>query len=146
MSDSQRRILEMVAEKKITVEEAAQLLSATESTAGVASGGRDVAQATKPKPKYLRVVVQPTTESGEETGHEHVNIRVPMALIRAGLKLTALIPSDASERVNEVLRGKGIDVDLRKISADDLEQLVDALSELEVDVKDKKEKVRIYLE
>ncbi len=146
MSDNQRRILEMVAEKRLTVDEAAKLLELTGNPAGAETGGTETTRATKPVPKYIRVVVKPNAESGDQAGHEHVNIRVPLALIRAGIKLTGLIPAVASDRMNEAMREKGIDLDLSKLNPDDLEQLVDALSELEVDVKDQKESVRVYLE
>jgi len=146
MTDSQKRILEMLAENKITVDEAARLISAINNPGHTATATYEPTPSGKPLPKYLRVVVQPNTESGAEAGHEHVNIRVPIALIRAGIKLTALIPSVAADRVNEALGEKGFDLDLKKLKPEDLESLVDALSELEVDVKDKKEKVRIYLE
>jgi hypothetical protein len=62
------------------------------------------------------------------------------------MKLTSLIPGNASNKVNEALREKGIDFDLRNLKTEDLEELVDALSELEVDVQDGKEKVRVYVE
>ena len=75
---------------------------------------------------------------------ERVNIRVPMALIRAGVKLTSLIPRDAADKVDSTLKDKGIDFSLRNIKDEDLEQLVDALSDLEVDIEGGHDKVRIY--
>ncbi len=146
MTEDRRRILEMVAEKKITIEEATRLLELTNDTPGSGAGRAETAQATKPAPKYIRVVVHPNPDGGEQAGHEHVNIRVPLTLIRAGIKLTGLIPAVASERMNEAMKEKGIDLDLSKLNPDDLEQLVDALAELEVDVRDRKESVRVYLE
>ena len=75
-----------------------------------------------------------------------MNIRVPLGIIRAGMKLRSLIPSDAANRVDEKLKSKGLNMDLRSVKDEDLEQLVEALSELEVDVRDGKEKVPIYVE
>ena len=71
---------------------------------------------------------------------------VPMALIRAGVKLAALIPSQATDSVNEELRKKGIKFDVSSFKADDLEPLIDALQDLEVDVKDGQHKVRVFVE
>jgi hypothetical protein len=48
--------------------------------------------------------------------------------------------------VNEALDKRGLGADLRNLKPEDLEQLVDALSDLEVDVQGGKEKVRIYVE
>jgi hypothetical protein len=69
-----------------------------------------------------------------------------MALIRAGVKLTSLIPHDAADKVDTTLKDKGIDFSLRNIKDEDLEQLVEALSDLEVDIEGGREKVRIYAE
>ena len=77
---------------------------------------------------------------------ERVNIRVPMALIRAGVKLASLIPSSSAESVNEELRKKGINFDIGSLKAEDLEPLVDALQDLEVDVEDGHHKVRVFVE
>jgi hypothetical protein len=146
MSDNQKRVLEMLAEKKISVDEAYRLLTLVgPEEEGGAGGPRAGEAAGKRRPKYLRVSVQPTDEGGE-AGAERVNIRVPVALIRAGMNLASLIPSIAVSRANEALKEKGLDLDLSRIKAEDLDQLVDALNDLEVDVKDKKERVRIHTE
>ena len=68
-----------------------------------------------------------------------------MNLIRAGMKLTSLIPPHASDKMNEAMREKGVDFDLRNMKPEDLEELINALSDLEVDV-DGKTKVRVFAE
>ena len=143
MSDNQKRVLEMLAEKKITVDEAYRLLALVEpeGEAGAAASGGGEAVG-KRRPKYLRVSVQPNAEGGGE----RVNIRVPVALIRAGMNLASLMPSIAVSRASEALKEKGLDLDLSRIKGEDLDQLVEALNDLEVDVKDKKERVRIHTE
>lgn len=146
MTDNQRRILEMLAEKKISVDEAYRLLSLVDSPPDAASEKPGATSGQRQSPKYLRVVVQPNNEEGSGDGGERVNIRVPMTLIRAGMKLTSIIPPQATDQVNEALRGQGIDLDLRNLKADDLEELVGALADLEVDVQSGKEKVHIYVE
>ena len=144
MTDNQKRILEMLAEKKISVDEAYRLLTLVDSPSE--SGEFEKKPESKRSSKYLRVVVEPEKGSEGENKGERVNVRVPMTLIRAGIKLTSLIPSRAVEKMNESLREKGVDVDLQNIKVNDLEELVDALSELEVVVQDGKEKVRVYVE
>ena len=69
-----------------------------------------------------------------------------MNLIRAGMKLTALIPPHAADKVNDALKEKGVNLDLRNLKMDDIEELVQALSDLEVDVQSGKEKVHVYVE
>jgi len=142
MSDSQKRILDLLAEKKISVDEAQRLLSLTEPGKDTGTQGPEESAGTKGKPRYFRVQVQPEAGSGKES----VNVRIPMALIHAGMKLTSLIPGHASDEVNEALREKGIDFDVRNLKPEDFEELVAALTDLEVDVKGGREKVHIYVE
>lgn len=142
MTENRRQVLDMLAQGKITVEEAERLLSLVDQPAGGDAGGTENSDTRKSSAKYLRVVIG----DGEDSQSEHVNIRVPMGLIRAGVKLASVLPSDATSKVNEKLNEKGIGIDIGKIKAEDLENLVDSLADLEVDIKDGKEKVRIYVE
>ena len=147
MTDNQKRILEMVADKKITVDEAYRLLSLIQPSA---DSGNDSPKERKPSPKYLRVIV----DSEEDYIHDgktyggptHVNVRVPVALIRAGVKLTTLIPPEAYNQVDEKLKSKGIMFDLRNMKPENVEELIQALNELEVDIQGSQEKVRVYTE
>jgi len=142
MTENRRQILDMLSEGKISVEEAESLLGLLEQPASVATSGSDTGEGRKSPPKYLRVVVE---EDGESAS-ERVNVRVPMALIRSGVKLAALIPGDATNRMNEKLREKGIDIDVGNLKSEDLDQLVDALADMEVDVQDGNGHVRVFVE
>lgn len=142
MSDNQRRILDMLAEKKISVDEAQRLLSLVEAEKETETKTPRDASGKKRNLKYFRVVVEP----GAGAAGERVNIRVPIKLIRAGIKLTSLIPAHASDQVNEALQEKGIDFDVRNLKEEDFEELVEALSDLEVDIQGGKEKVHVYVE
>jgi len=146
MTDSKKRILEMLAEKKITVDEAERLLSLTGSQEEAENKSSVKPPDLKLPFKYLRVVVEPGPDAEPGRGNEKVNIRVPMKLIRAGMKLTALIPPQAYDKMHEAMNEKGIDFDLRNLKPDDIEELIEALADLEVDVNDGKEKVRVYVE
>jgi|AP95_1055475.scaffolds.fasta_scaffold133183_2 hypothetical protein len=142
MTENRRQILDMLSEGKISVEEAESILGLLEQPASVATSGSDTGEGRKSPPKYLRVVVE---EDGE-SGNERVNVRVPMALIRSGVKLAALIPGDATNRMNEKLREKGIGIDVGNLKSEDLDQLVDALADMEVDVQDGNGHVRVFVE
>jgi len=146
MPKNQKRILEMLAEKKITVEEAERLLVLTASEDAAGNAGLEGLLGRKSAPKYLRVEVRPGSSAGSSSKVERVNIRVPINLIRAGMKLTALIPPHAADKVHDALKEKGVDFDLRNLKTDDIEELVEALSHLEVDVESGKEKVHVYVE
>ena len=136
MSEERKKILEMLQQGKITVDEAEKLLAALSSPEEAAPS------AGKPGCKYLRVQVEPGPGSREQ---ERVNIRVPMKLIRAGLKWAAFIPKHAQSSINQALQEKGIEMDFSAITPQDIEELVTQLNDLTVEVEGK-EKVRVYCE
>jgi hypothetical protein len=59
---------------------------------------------------------------------DKVNVRVPLALIRTGIKLTTILPEDATEK----MAAKG--VNLGALGELDDAELYEALKELQVDV------------
>ena len=136
MSDERKKILDMLQKGRITVEEAEKLLAALDSP--------DEAKSTVEKPacKYLRIMVEPGPQSEDR---DRVNIRVPMKLIRAGLKFAAFVPKHAHASINQALHEKGIEMDFNQFTQQDIEDLVTQLSNLTVEVEGK-EKVRICCE
>jgi hypothetical protein len=146
-TDNKKRILDMLAENKISADDAYRLLSAIDSGEGGREGATRAETAARGKAKYLRVTVLPDPEAEKTGNYDRVNIRVPMSLIRAGIKLTSLIPSEARDKVNLALHEKGIDFDERNMKPEDIEELIGALSDLEVDVISKTgEKVKVFVE
>jgi hypothetical protein len=141
MSSERARILKMLAEGKISIDEAEGLLDAL-SAKGAADRPLVAGRKTTGEPKYLRVQVDP----GSKGGKEKVNIRVPLQLIRAGAKLTSIIPGEARERIHQALHEKGVEADLSDLSAGGLDRIIDSLTELSIDVDDGDEKVRIFCE
>jgi hypothetical protein len=147
MSENRKRILDMLAQGKITVDEAERLLTVVEQPDAGGTGFSTVRETPKDERKYLRVVVEPNPDAGPEVEQHRVNIRVPMALIRAGVKLTSLIPSNATTKINEELHKSGVDFDVSNIKPENLEELVDAMKDLEVDIQGGNEgKVKVYFE
>jgi hypothetical protein len=147
MSDNKKKILEMLAQGKISADDAYRLLSALEGGEGRREAAARTETAVKGKAKYLRVTVLPDPEKERSGNYDRVNIRVPMSLVRAGIKLTSLIPSEARDKVNLALHEKGIDFDARNMKPEDIEELIGALGDLEVDVETKTgEKVKVFVE
>ncbi|HEY32431.1 MAG TPA: hypothetical protein G4O10_04935 [Dehalococcoidia bacterium] len=73
-------------------------------------------------------------------------IRVPLALIRAGYKLSSLIPEEVTG-LDKSFRDHGIGPELRHLKQKDLKHLIEAPDALEIAiVRDGREKVRIYIE
>ena len=94
MQEERKKVLEMLASGKISVEEAERLLNAinenNEDQTERASGNGV-------KPKYLRVQVEP---KANDANGDRVNIRVPINLIRAGLKWASFIPKDSQHKAS----------------------------------------------
>jgi hypothetical protein len=140
MSENRRQILDMLAQGKITADEAERLIAAVERDAAPSAS----AEAPRTNnPKYLRVVVDAKDESD---GPTKVNIRVPMQLIRAGVKLTSIIPPRARQEVNAALHKEGLEVDIGKLTPESLEEIVEQLRELQIDVDREDAKVRVFCE
>lgn len=143
MADSRKRVLDMLSEGKISVDEAERLLSVVDKPAEEPAESEAPGSGRRQPPKYLHVLVE--SDDADSTG-ERVNVRVPLTLIRAGMKLPALIPSGVADKVNAALKDNGIEMDVRDIKGNDLDELVNAITELEVDVQDGPDKVRLYFE
>ena len=149
MSEHRRQILEMLSEGKISADEAERLISAFEEPASAKSSQAEPASAGKNPPKYLRVQVDSEGDGGQE-GPTKVNVRVPMQLLRAGVRLAGLLPAQALHRANHAMQEQGIPIDLTQIKPENLEELVDQLNDLTVDVDQKdagtKVRVRVFCE
>jgi hypothetical protein len=96
-----RRILNMLAEGKISATDADGLLAAMADTK-TPQPVTEVNPAAPKSPKYLRVQV--VAHDGDNS---KVNIRVPFNLIRAGVRLTALSPIGLHEQINKALKENG---------------------------------------
>ena len=141
MNDDRRQILQMLAEGKITADEAERLIAAMEKAPTTFAGPS--ASGSTANAKYLRVCVD--TEEGHD-GPTKVNIRVPMQLLRAGVRLVSLIPPEARVQVNAAMHEHGVPFDLGDLRPENLEELVDHLNDVTVDVDHERTKVRIFAE
>jgi hypothetical protein len=145
MTEERRQILEMLAGGKINADEADRLLGALGGGSSTATATA-IATAPSKAPKFIRVMVD--AKEGQNDKPIHVNVRVPIALLRAGVRLASLVPSVAQDKVNEELRKNGIDFDIRQIKPENLNEVIDQLQDLTVDVdhEDDDVKVRIFCE
>ncbi len=145
MTQARRDRLEMLAAGKITTDEAERLMAAVENTPATASSAFADEPSLRPRPKYLRVVV--TDVRGKDGGPVNVNVRVPMQLLRAGVRLAGLIPQPAMEKANLAMGHKGVHINLGDIKPENLDELVDQLSDLTVDMDEGSgAKVRVFCE
>ncbi len=137
MSAERRKILEMLAEGKITSEDAERLLDKIERTTVTAASAKESAGEARGGPKklrFLRILV-------ERPGEDNVNVRLPLAFTRTGTRLLAVLP----QRVTDRLAEHGVDLGvLTALKGEDLDK---ALEELNVDIeKGDGTKVRIFCE
>jgi len=157
MSEHKKKILEMLAQNKISADEAYRLLSVVEGNeCGQSNAGHDNpghedtgrrGPEVKTRPKYLRVTVTPGENHVDPQHADRVNVRVPISLVRAGIKLTSLIPPEALDKANSALRDKGINFDVRSIKSEDIEELIDALGDMQVDVQSARgDNVKVFVE
>lgn len=153
MNDEERnRILKMLGEGKLTVEEAEKLLDAIDTRTAEIPDARSGAALDVPapetggRPKKLRIVV----DAGDSKDSAKVNVSVPLGLIRSvGPLLMQNIPPKAREKMQE----KGVDADALVA---DIKRMIDEGGDLgdlredfvNVDVEDETDriKVRIYVE
>jgi hypothetical protein len=155
MNDNRRQILEMLAAGKITADEAERLLAALDpapaAVAGEYSGSTKGGNGAvvKTRAKYLRVLVEADESMTGMKGPTSVNVRVPMQLLRAGVRLASLIPQQAHGELDEALSRHGVPITLSQIKPENLEELIDHLEDLTVDVEGKDgntTKVRVFCE
>ena len=125
MNEHRREILEMLSTGKITSDEAARLLAALDKGQSLGAAAASSETGARPQPKYLRVLV----ESEKRGGPAKLNVRVPIQLLRAGVRLASLIPAQARDQVKE-----------------NLEEFVYQLNDLTVDVDRGNKKVRFFCE
>lgn len=143
MSEEQKRILQMLADGKITVDEATRLLSLINADANKENNQPD--KKDKPRARYLYVKVEPKV-GFEAPENPRVNVRVPVALLRAGVKLSTLIPPQTADEIDKNLKAKGVHFDIRNIKDEDIEPLINALNDMEVNVDAQYTTVHLYTE
>ena len=131
MSAETRKILEMLADKKITAEEADKLL---EKLSTQPAQEPKPEQAGASKPRFMRIVV-------DKPGQEPVNIRMPLSFMRTGAGLLAVLPA----RINEHLAELGVDFSARGAMSE--KEWAEAIENMNVDIdKGNGKKVRIFCE
>jgi hypothetical protein len=132
MGEDRTRILGMLAEGKITAEEADLLLDSLGSRADAPSAPVPSPSANWPTgptgtgtPKFMYVKI---------TGNDQVDVTLPLSLLRAGLKLTSLIPNQAMDQISESMGEHGMSIDFNNLKPEDIEELIANLGEMEVNI------------
>ena len=124
-----RKVLDMLQDGKVTVDEAEQLLGALSTDE---SPVYQVESADSELPKFLVVQIS--------SGTDEVNVRVPVKLISLGVDLSKLNPQVA-EALNEAVPGT-----LNGLAGLKDNELRQALQGLSINIHDDEDSVRVYCE
>jgi hypothetical protein len=141
MNEDRRRVLGLLAEGRITADEAERLLAALERPGAAPGPGATPIRAA---PRYLRVEVD--ANDTHRGGPAKVNVRVPMSLLRAGVRLGALIPPQARDEVNAAMARRGVAFDISQLKPENLDAVIEQLGDMTVDLAHDRAKVRVYCE
>jgi len=145
MNDDTRRVLDLLAQGKITVDEAGRLLTALgASSAAGAAAAAPAASAPGPTPRFVRIAVHQAAKEGRRD--KDVNIRVPIAIIRSGMRLGAMIPGLAGDQLTARMRERGLDVDFSKLDGPAIEAVLKELGDTNIEIEDGRSQVRITCE
>ena len=139
MNDERMKILTMVSEGKITAEEAEKLMKKLEEQDNALEG-----RPAGTLPKYLYVRVDP--KEGVQSEHGKVRVRVPLTLVRAGMNIASLMPKEVHDKIDGAMDEKGLNFKISDIDGKNIDDILLALRELEVDVDTEKEMVKVYCE
>lgn len=136
MSEERIKILEMLSQGKITVEEADKLMRSMDEIIPQKQVSNRVDNESKGKkvPKFLCIQV--------DSDEDKVNIRVPLGVLKAGIKLTSLLPAEASDKVNSKLSK----LKESGINTENMDELLASLGDFNLDVDSGDDKVKIYCE
>jgi hypothetical protein len=133
----------MLAAGKITAEEAEKLISALSDTEAPADASAAPAEG---EGKYLRVEITKPAHDGLR--EKNVKIRVPVSILKSGLKLGSLL------RLNEDrwggrwsrLKVGGLDIDTSQFDAAQLDTLLTQVGDVSIDVGNGKATIRVVRE
>lgn len=133
MNEERKRILAMLAEGKLTADQADLLLDSLgpDEAAPVPAPSSSANWPTGPSasgtPKFMYVKIRSASK-------DNVDVKVPLALLRAGLKLTSLIPPQAMTQINESMAESGMSIDFNNLKPEDIEEVIESLGEMEVNI------------
>ena len=124
----------------------------TRSTASVPKTGFET-EAILQKPKSekslkdsrnLKIRIEPTGPESNEEGA--VDIKVPLQVLKAGVKLSSFLPEHAEAKVNAAFKAKGFNFDLASLKSEEIDLLIASLAGLNIVVEKENAKVTISCE
>jgi hypothetical protein len=151
-TDDTRRILDMLAQGKITVDDADRLLKAVGADRPADAADAATAGGGEARPRWFRINIHKFAKSD---GHapKDVTIRVPIAVVKGGMRLGAIIATFAGEKAAQRMKARGVDLDLSTINGDlsrmngdEFAAFLKSLDDMNIEIDDGKSQVRITAE
>ena len=144
-TDDIRRVLDMLSQAKISIDDADRLIKAMKTERPADTAAADPASDSRPPVRWFRINIH---KPAKDEAHQpkDVNIRVPIAVVKSGMRLGALIPGFPGDAVSARLRERGIDVDFSKLDTAALEHVLKQLGDTNIEVDSGKAQVRISCE
>ena len=134
MSEERKKVLEMLAKGTISVADAEKLLEKLAEPASSEARAEGHSSSEPSKPRFMRIVI-------DKPGQDQVNVRMPLAFMRTGTGLLAVLPT----KINEKLAELGVDFTAR--GAMNEKEWAEAIENMNVDIeKGNGKKVRIFCE
>ena len=149
--DDTRQILDLLSQGKITVDDADRLLKALAAAGSTGTPPSDTPGDTEPgRRRWLRINIR--KPANEHRPHaKDVNIRVPLGVVRGGMRLGAIIATFAGEKAALRMKERGVDLDLAAINGDlskmngpEFDAFLNSLHDIDID--DGKSQIRITSE
>ena len=151
-TDDTRRILDMLSQGKITVDEADRLIKALGGDRPAGAAAADEAAGSRPAARWFRINIHKPAKD-EAHRPKDVNIRVPIAVVKGGMRLGAIIATFAGEKAAQRMKARGLDLDLSTINGDlsrmngeEFAAFLRSLDEMNIQVDDGQSQVRITTE
>ena len=134
MINERKQVLQLLADGKVTAEDAEKLLDKLNSSQATPSSDVSPQPASVSQPKFMCVHV-------DSCEGDVVDIKLPIGLLRSGIKLSAMMPKEAAEAMTK----NGVDFSqLSQLGGSDF---MAALSAMRIDVTSKEgDTVRICCE
>jgi len=143
MNEHRRRILDLLAAGKITAEEADQLLAALPAEPSSNDPEKDTGRR-----QYFRIEVRKPAQGDQR--EKKVDIRVPVNVVRSGLRLGSLLRGFKDDRwgtrLSERLKARGLDVDFDQLDMAQLDALLGEVGDVSIDVDDGRATIRVVRE
>ena len=137
--NDRRRILDMLAAGTINADEAERLLGALAK----ALMPTRVDNATTPAPEFLRVQIRGTGDGAAA----NVDVRIPIQVIRGGVRLASLLPEEARSRVQSALSDHlGEDIELEQLKTAEIDRILQSLYDFEITANHAGYDVRVWCE